>query len=186
MIKIHKKFSSNKKIITLVVLAAVVIYAILAATLHLWPLQKKVFITATNVKTSLPSNQTHTGSKSSGAASSSAQSNSPKSPSQVDPDTKTLAEPSGTFVNLYDASADTQMSSICNTTVGATCQVIFSKGNLSIALPARTVDSSGAASWAWTPGQIGLTSGHWHVTAKAALGSQTKTTDNGSLELVIQ
>jgi hypothetical protein len=181
MIKIHKKLNSHKKIAAFVAIAAVVVYAILAMTLKLWPLHKQVVITATNVKDSLPSN--HAAGSSTASSSSPTKSNSPKAP---DADSKTLAEPSGTFVNLYDASADTQMSSICTTTAGAACQIIFSKGSLSIALPPKTTDTSGAASWAWTPQQIGLTSGHWHVTAKATLGSQTKTTDNGSLELVIQ
>jgi cytoskeletal protein RodZ len=189
MIKIHKKFNShkNKKIAALVVLVVVAIYALLAITLRLWPLQKKVFITASNVKNGLPSNHANTGSNSSGTASSSpvTQSDNPKAPAQISTNTKTLTAPSGTFANLYDASADTQMNSICNTTPGATCQVIFTKGSLSIALPAKTTDSSGSATWAWTPEQIGLGKGSWHITAKAILGSQTKTTDNGSLELVI-
>jgi hypothetical protein len=189
MIKIHKKSNSHKKIVALVVLVVVVIYAVSAITLKLWPLHKKVFITASNVQNSLPSNRANTGSNNSSGTASSlppTQSDNPKAPAQITTNNKTLTAPSGTFVNLYNASADTQMNSICDTTSGATCQIIFTKGSLSIALPAKTTDNYGGATWAWTPGQIGLGNGSWHVTAKATLGSQAKTTDNGSLELVIQ
>jgi hypothetical protein len=193
MVKIHKKTVSHKKITAFAVLVVIVIYALLSITLKLWPLHKKVFITASNVKNSLPSSPTisgvNTGSNSSSSTASSSQStqsDNPKTPAQTDTNTKTLTAPSGTFVNLYNASADTQMSSICNTTSGATCQIIFTKGSLSIALPAKTTDDDGDATWAWTPQQIGLTSGSWHITAKAMLASQTTSTDNGSLELVIQ
>jgi hypothetical protein len=187
MTKIHKKSNSRKKIAAVAILVVVVIYAVLAVTLRLWPLHKKVFITASNVENSLPSKHADAGSNdSSDTSSPSAQSDNPKEPSQTSASSKTLTAPSGTFANLYDASVDTQMNSICNTTSGATCQIIFTKGSLSIALPAKTTDNDGVASWAWTPQQIGLTSGKWHVTAKAVLASQTKTTDNGSLELVIQ
>jgi len=187
MVKIHKISNSHKKIAALAVLAVVVIYALLAITLKLWPLHKRVFRTASNVNNSLPRNHANTGSNSSGTASSSPtpQGDNPKAPAQINTNTKTLTAPSGTFANLYDATADTQMNSICSTTPGATCQIIFTKGGVSIALPVKIADSSSSATWAWTPGQIGLSNGSWHVTAKATLGSQTKTTDNGSLELVI-
>lgn len=183
MTKIHKKSNSNKKIAALVVLAVVGIYAVLAITLKLWPLHKKVFITAPNVENSLPENRANKGADTT-SSSQHTQSDNPKEPPQGN-NTRTLTAPSGTFVNLYSASADTQMNSICSTTIGATCQIIFTKGSLSLALPAKTTDNNGVTTWGWTPQQIGLTSGKWHITAKAILASQTKTTDNGPLELIV-
>lgn len=184
-----KARKSRKKITILVVLSVVFAYLVLAFAFKFWPFQKHITITATSVENSLPSNNGGSSNAENGTNSnntSQSTDNNPKSPTQTDATTKTLIAPSGTFVNLYNASADTQMNSICNTTAGATCQIAFTKGNLTIALPVKTADGSGVASWAWTPQQIGLTTGKWHVTAKATLGSQTKTTDNGSLELVIQ
>jgi hypothetical protein len=187
MVKIKKKFSSRKKTAIVAALLVVGGYLVLAFVFKLWPLQRHVTITASSVGNSLPPNNSTTNKTDSSTSSNDASqttNDNPKAPTPTD--TKTLTAPSGTFANLYSADANTQMNSICNTTSGASCQVIFTKGGLSIALPAKTTDSSGVASWAWTPQQIGLTAGKWHVTAKARLGSQTKTTDNGSLELVIQ
>jgi hypothetical protein len=45
-------------------------------------------------------------------------------------------------------------------------------------LSAQTADSGGAAYWDWNLQQVGLTEGTWKVTAKATLGSQTKTADD--------
>lgn len=190
MMKIKNNRRSHKIIIVLVALLLVLAYAGSAFGFKFWPFHKHITITAPSVQNSLPSNtaasSNQPASSSSSGSTSKTVSDNPKAPAQTQADTRTLSSPSGTFVNLYNATADTQMSSICNTVSGASCQVIFTDGNLSIALTAKTADNNGTTSWAWTPQQIGLTKGKWHVTAKATLGSQTKTTDNGSLELVIQ
>lgn len=184
MSKIKKNKQPNKKSIVLVSVLVIIIYIGLSFAFKIWPFHKNVTITSSHIENGLPT-KNQTNSKSSNS-STQTDNNNPKVPSQVETNTNTLVPPSGTFVNLYNADANTQMSSICNTTPGASCQIIFTKSSTTIALQAKTSDSSGAATWAWTPNQVGLTSGSWHIVATSRLGSQVKTTDNGSLELVIQ
>lgn len=100
--------------------------------------------------------------------------------------TQDLLAPEGTFANVYNATETQEMSSTCNTTPGATCQIIFTNGNLTRYLPSKTTDSGGAAYWGWQPQTIGLTAGTWHITAMATLGSQTKSTSNDPLMLNVQ
>lgn len=96
-----------------------------------------------------------------------------------------LIAPWGTFANVYNAGPSEQMGSTCNTTPGATCQIIFTNGGQTKSLDAEQTDSGGAVYWSWTPSGIGLTPGTWHITAKAVLGSQTKTTSNDPLTLKV-
>ncbi len=100
----------------------------------------------------------------------------------------TLIAPWGTFVNVYkNVGVNDNMQSTCNTSAGATCQIVFVNGSITKTLPIKTADGGGAIFWSWKPSDqnIGLTPGSWHITAEAKLGSQVKTTDNGSLELEI-
>ena len=95
----------------------------------------------------------------------------------------TLIDPTGNFVsnhhpNLSGSPAPNQIQSICNTTPGATCQIIFTKDGVTKQLPAQKTDSGGATYWTWKLQDIGLTAGSWHVQAKATLGTQTKTADD--------
>jgi hypothetical protein len=96
-----------------------------------------------------------------------------------------LAAPWGTFANVYNARLNQQMGSTCNTTPGATCEILFTNGAQTKSLKAETADAGGAVYWSWTPAGIGLVPGTWHITAKAVLGSQTKTTSNDPLVLTI-
>jgi hypothetical protein len=97
-----------------------------------------------------------------------------------------LQAPQGTFANVYEASPDDEMGSTCNTTPGATCQILFTKDGVTKSLPKENTDKGGAVFWSWTPKKIGLTTGTWHITAKATLGSQVKTTNNDPLTLEIK
>ncbi|HEU4966018.1 MAG TPA: hypothetical protein VFT53_00870 [Candidatus Saccharimonadales bacterium] len=108
------------------------------------------------------------------------------SSSTAPPITGSLTAPWGTFANVYNAKTTDQMQSTCNTTPGATCQIIFTNGSVAKSLEAEMTDAGGAVYWAWTPQGVGLTSGTWHITAKAVLGTQTKTTSNDPLTLEIQ
>jgi hypothetical protein len=95
----------------------------------------------------------------------------------------TLKAPMGTFVsnhrpNLSGSPNPNEVQSICETTPGATCQIIFTKGSETKQLPVQKTDGEGAAYWTWKLQDIGLTSGTWKVQAKATLGSQTKTADD--------
>lgn len=99
------------------------------------------------------------------------------------PDTK-LKEPSGPFVSNHNPNLDgnprpAALNSVCNTTSGASCQIIFTKGSVTKSLPAQTTDKGGATYWnGWKPQDIGLTEGEWKITAKATLGSQATTADD--------
>ncbi|MGZ6005515.1 MAG: hypothetical protein ACXWLH_05215 [Candidatus Saccharimonadales bacterium] len=96
-----------------------------------------------------------------------------------------LIAPWGEFANTYQANANTQMVSTCNTTPGATCQILFTKGGVTKSLDTQTTDRGGAVRWSWKPSQPGLTTGTWHIIAKAVFGSQSKTTSNDPLTLEI-
>ena len=96
-----------------------------------------------------------------------------------------LIAPWGSFANVYNATMGEQMGSTCNTAPGATCQIFFSNGSATQSLPIKTADNGGGAYWSWTPSQIGLSPGIWHIKATATLGSQTSTTNNDPLTLKV-
>jgi hypothetical protein len=96
-----------------------------------------------------------------------------------------LQAPWGTFANVYTAKLNEQMESTCNTTSGATCQIFFTSGDTTKSLDVETTDAGGAVYWAWTPASVGLTPGVWHLTMRAVLGSQTKSTSNDPLTLTV-
>lgn len=116
--------------------------------------------------------------------------NTPTNNKQPDPAVAstngTLLAPWGTFFNNTPVKTSEQMGSTCNTTTGAACQIIFTNEGSTKTLPAQSTDAGGAVYWSWKPSDIGLTPGIWHVSAKATLGSQTKTTSNDPLTLEIQ
>ena len=90
-----------------------------------------------------------------------------------------LVDPSGNFVsnhrpNLSGTPAPNYMQSICNTTPGAQCQIIFTKDGVAKSLTPQTADRAGAVYWSWKLQDIGLTEGVWQIQAKATLGSQSK------------
>ena len=123
----------------------------------------------------------------SGSGSGTTGANKGKNPAQNTPANGPLLAPTGTFVNTYTAASHDQLTSTCNTTPDAMCQITFTRNGVTKALPARQADSNGAVFWAWHPddSNIGLTAGAWHIVAVATQGSQSKVTDNGSLELNI-
>jgi hypothetical protein len=108
------------------------------------------------------------------AAASSQYSDTKHTSAQVD----ALLDPTGNFVSAHkNISADTVLSSVCNTTSGASCQIVFTNGSLTKSLASQIADPNGAAYWnSWTPADIGLSSGAWQVKAVASLGGKTKTT----------
>jgi hypothetical protein len=101
----------------------------------------------------------------------------------ADPNTP-LVTPSGTFVSNHKAKKSepgrAAMTSTCTTTSGATCDIIFTKGNETKSLGAQTADREGSVYWSWNVNDLGLSAGTWHVQAKAVLGSQTKTADDAT------
>ncbi|MGF7229599.1 MAG: hypothetical protein ACQR33_06515 [Candidatus Saccharibacteria bacterium] len=95
--------------------------------------------------------------------------------------TAALIAPSGNFVsnhhpNLGGSPAPNILTSVCNTTPGATCTITFTNASTGAAksLTAQTADSGGAAYWSWKLQDVGLGQGTWQVKATATLGNQTK------------
>ena len=99
------------------------------------------------------------------------------------PETSTsfLIQPTGDFVsdhhpNLSGHPAPNILTSVCNTSPGATCQIFFSMNGVVRSLPSKDADSSGTVYWQnWTLQSIGLSSGSWKISVLASLGNQTKT-----------
>lgn len=92
-----------------------------------------------------------------------------------------LRTPTGTFVsnhrpNISGHPAPKTVQSVCTTTPGATCQIVFTKGGVTKTLPSQQTDKEGSAYWTWAVDDpsIGLGEGSWNVTAKATLGDQVK------------
>ena len=101
-----------------------------------------------------------------------------------------LIAPSGDFVsdhhpNLSGSPAPNTMTSVCNTTPGATCQISFTMDGVTKSLPSQTTDSGGSTYWTnWKLQNVGLTAGSWSVEATASLNGQTKTASD-SMSLVV-
>jgi hypothetical protein len=90
--------------------------------------------------------------------------------------TAELLAPSGTFVGNHRPKPEQgKLQSVCVTTSGATCTIVFKMGSTTKQLPPQTTDKEGAAYWTWSLGDIGLTEGTWSIEAKATLSGQTKT-----------
>jgi len=91
---------------------------------------------------------------------------------------QTLIAPSGDFVsdhhpNLSGSPAPNSMTSVCNTTPGATCQISFTMGSTVKSLPIQTTDPGGTTYWNWTLQQIGLTQGTWTIKATSSLNGNS-------------
>lgn len=100
-----------------------------------------------------------------------------------------LLTPSGNFVsdhhpNLSGYPAPNTMSSVCNTTPGATCQITFTQNGVTKSLPQQTADPTGFTNWNWKLQDIGLTTGTWKIEAIATLNGQTKTAFD-AMDLVV-
>lgn len=104
--------------------------------------------------------------------------------------TVTLIQPFGSFVsnhhpNLSGYPAPNILSSVCNTTPGAYCEITFTSGGITKYLQKKVTDSGGAAYWNnWSVQSIGLTEGSWHIQAIASLNGQTKSSTD-PMELII-
>ena len=83
--------------------------------------------------------------------------------------------PSGDFVSAHTVSTSTSLTSVCNTTPGANCEISFTSSDGTVkVLTEETTDRGGAAYWNnWTPSSIGITAGSWTIKAIATLNGQT-------------
>lgn len=91
-----------------------------------------------------------------------------------------LIAPTGDFVsnhhpNLSGQPAPNEITSVCTTTPGAMCQIVFTNGTTTKQLPSEKADAGGTAYWDWKLQDIGLTTGTWKIKVLASLNGQTKT-----------
>lgn len=94
--------------------------------------------------------------------------------------------PSGTFVSNHyvNLASHTAQNSVCHTSPGAQCTVVFSQGSTTRSLPAKQTDANGNTSWNWDVKELRLTAGSWTVTAKVTNGQHTSTAvDQINLEI---
>lgn len=95
--------------------------------------------------------------------------------STIDGTAGALLAPSGNFVSAHHVPGNQQISSVCNTTPGATCKIEFSQGTITKSLPAETADKGGSAYWnAWSPDSIGLSAGTWNIKATSTLNGASQ------------
>ena len=178
----------------LCVLSGTIIVLEKTDTTHLFHSGNRGYVTQKNSPGRSASSDTkgETGSNTNNGASSTTTDNqeSPEQNKDKDSDATTptnaeLKDPTGTFVsnhhpNLGGSPAPNEIQSVCVTTSGAYCEIIFTKDSVTKSLPKQLTDRGGAAYWTWKLQDIGLTKGSWQVQAKATLGSQTKTADDAA------
>lgn len=179
----------------ILVAAAVVVALELTNTTHLFHKPKvSAHETASqNTKGETGDSSTTTPSTSSQSTSDtgSTQSTTPTSPTGTQQKeggstSATLLMPSGTFVSNHRANLSSTESSVCTTTPGASCKIVFTNGSLTKELPTQATDAGGSTYWDWKLQDIGLTAGSWHVQAVATLNGQTKTADDATSLVVSQ
>lgn len=125
-----------------------------------------------NTPSSTPSSSTVT-TKGSGSA--------PTPQPSGPPTTAALAAPYGTFLSNHNPDLSgspypNQEVSVCSTTPGASCTIIFTMDGTTRTLPSQTVDSSGSTSWSWkVTADAGFAVGTWQATVEASLNGETKT-----------
>ena len=185
VLKYSQHSFSRRLLVLLVVLVLMVIVVLeLTNTIHLFH-RATPSVTAGS---SYNSKGEPKSAASKGASGNKSQENNPSNSKSIGT-TISLAEPSGAFVsnhhpNLSGSPAPNTMSSVCNTTPNASCQIHFSINNTVKSLPAKTADVNGAVFWDWAIQDIGLYQGEWKVTAVTTLGEQTKTASD-AVDLVV-
>jgi len=106
----------------------------------------------------------------------------PKDPGDTPVASTDLKVPSESiFVSNHHPQIGDAMQSVCNTTAGARCNIVFTKDGVTKSLGDKKVDGGGSAYWDWKVSDLGLTAGSWQVSAVASLGDQTQTAADAQL-----
>ena len=116
--------------------------------------------------------------------------NSPSS-SKTGGASASLVAPTGNFVsnhhpNLSGSPAPNSMTSVCNTSPGASCQVSFTNGSTTKSLPTQVTDAGGATYWYWKLQDIGLTAGSWKISATSSMGGDSLSSTDPTALVVSQ
>jgi hypothetical protein len=87
-----------------------------------------------------------------------------------------LTAPYGNFVSNHSPSRNDNIESVCLTSPGAKCKIVFTMGNVQKSLNPKATNSQGVTAWVWKPRDIGILGGSWDIKAVATLGGKSKTT----------
>ncbi|MDB5164317.1 MAG: hypothetical protein JWS12_935 [Candidatus Saccharibacteria bacterium] len=177
-----KKINFTKYIKFLFALG-VVVAVIIGSTYAYHVTHKKKPIATVNQYTKGEVNQPSNPSNSSN------QSGNPPSDSKTGGSSTTLVTPTGNFVsnhhpNLSGSPAPNSITSVCNTSPGASCKIWFTNGNVTKSLSAQVTDAGGATYWNWKLQDIGLAAGSWKISATSTMGSASQTSTD-PLQLVV-
>jgi hypothetical protein len=117
-------------------------------------------------------------SSTSSTSNSSSQTTSSSNDSKTGGSSASLVAPTGNFVsdhhpNLSGSPAPNSMTSVCNTSPGASCQISFTDGSTTKSLPTQVTDAGGATYWYWKLQDVGLTAGNWKVSATSSMGDSS-------------
>lgn len=178
-----KKYSTSKKVyltaLLVLLVAALMATLELTNTTHLFHKKPQPTIVT-------PTSNTQTNKQTQGSTQPSSNTNTSTNSNKVDtPTTTVLIAPFGNFVSSHHVTMGTPITSVCNTTSGATCVINFILNGVTKSLTTEMTDSTGAVYWnSWTPKSIGLSAGSWQIQATAILNNKTKTaTDALNLEV---
>jgi hypothetical protein len=182
--RLNHKLLYGGAVLAMIVLVLVVLQA--THTIHLFQADK------TPVRTPEQINQQTIKNNGTGGASSTTKGPAVNNPTPSAHNTAivgNLITPSGSFVSNHHASISgthgpNQEQSVCNTSPGAYCDIIFTNGDQSKSLGKKVADESGNSYWNWSIPSIGLTQGSWQISATASASQQTKSsTDSLNLEV---
>jgi len=183
------KRSKNSKLPYLVGLVALLVVVGGVYSYHLSSKKKPALTVDQYTKGQV--NQPTSSSNSTSSKQSSNSSTSSTSGSKTTVTTASLAAPSGNFVsdhhpNLSGTPAPNSMTSVCNTTPGASCQISFTSDGTTKSLATEVTDGGGTTYWYWKLQDIGLTAGSWTITAKSSMSGSTKTSTDPMALVVSQ
>jgi len=177
----------KRKLIIIISLALLLIIGIVAIleitdTTHLFHAKKFVAApTASQNTKGEPADTAQTTGSSDKPTTSDKNTNNPDNPKdQTDGSTlATLLPPSGNFVSAHKVPSNAPISSVCNTSVGASCKITFSSNGVTKSLNPEITDKGGSVYWnSWTPASLGITAGTWTIQAIATLNGQTQTAND--------
>ena len=152
--------------------------------------KRSTFIPSTNPSHTATKLQTGTESKQQSIPTPNQSTEKSTSGNTVQPATVELKAPNGSFVSNHKPSlggndSPSSEQSMCNTTPGATCEIVFTNGSDTKILSAQTADSSGVVYWNWDVKNAHFSVGSWKITAIAKLNDKTLSTSD-QLNLDVQ
>lgn len=89
---------------------------------------------------------------------------------------RALVAPSGNFVSAHNVKSSSIIESVCVTSPGAKCSILFIMGGVTKSLNEKTADHEGITAWTFKPSDLGIKSGSWEIKSVASLDGQTKET----------